>query len=397
MANALFNASSIKFLNSLQDNICTFKSKMRKDNEQEEASSVTLQVTLPSETTEQPCGNSLAVPIDIPGSYSHKSLENEALFASTDVGYQGSPLSGILDYQFSSCLNTDDLTINFDSLAVKSPSNSFHHGQQIPSPVQVGSPISPNQLYTNNFISSSYSSYTSNPYYPASPSFVGSPASHFVGSPAMHSQFLTEHASPSSFQLTCYLSPPPSAANTTKYQSPSVANSPSSASSYMLQQQFLFPPPNTFSRSASPVPDDVVLTTSEVNDYINSPNLSHSSLNGDIPISDFFQSPSVLNTTQTDDLELFPSVVQPASSPHTQPRLKNEQSKKTGRKGKIHQCPHCQHTSNRANNMKEHILIHDPNRPKSHVCKICSRAFARKHDMNRHYISCKRNQQKHGK
>ena len=51
---------------------------------------------------------------------------------------------------------------------------------------------------------------------------------------------------------------------------------------------------------------------------------------------------------------------------------------------KIHQCPHCPHTSNRANNMKEHILTHDPNRPKKFPCHKCGKRFARKHDMRRH-------------
>lgn len=61
--------------------------------------------------------------------------------------------------------------------------------------------------------------------------------------------------------------------------------------------------------------------------------------------------------------------------------------KKKRRRGvgpKIHYCPHCPHTSNRANNMKEHILTHDPNRPKNHLCPLCGKRFARKHDMKRH-------------
>lgn len=51
---------------------------------------------------------------------------------------------------------------------------------------------------------------------------------------------------------------------------------------------------------------------------------------------------------------------------------------------RIHYCPHCPHTSNRANNMKEHVLTHDPNRPKNHLCPLCGKRFARKHDMKRH-------------
>ncbi|ORZ04910.1 hypothetical protein BCR42DRAFT_428779 [Absidia repens] len=51
---------------------------------------------------------------------------------------------------------------------------------------------------------------------------------------------------------------------------------------------------------------------------------------------------------------------------------------------KVHHCPHCHHTSNRANNMKEHILTHDPYRPKLFTCNVCQKSFARKHDMKRH-------------
>ncbi|KAI8335526.1 hypothetical protein BC941DRAFT_515029 [Chlamydoabsidia padenii] len=54
---------------------------------------------------------------------------------------------------------------------------------------------------------------------------------------------------------------------------------------------------------------------------------------------------------------------------------------------KIHRCPHCQHTSNRANNMKEHILTHNPYRPKLFACDTCQKTFARKHDMKRHVKS----------
>ncbi|KAI9015797.1 hypothetical protein CLU79DRAFT_847732 [Phycomyces nitens] len=49
-----------------------------------------------------------------------------------------------------------------------------------------------------------------------------------------------------------------------------------------------------------------------------------------------------------------------------------------------HKCPYCMHSSNRANNMKEHILTHDPNRQKNFVCHCCQKAFARKHDLKRH-------------
>ncbi|KAI7861754.1 hypothetical protein BDF14DRAFT_1886824 [Spinellus fusiger] len=57
-----------------------------------------------------------------------------------------------------------------------------------------------------------------------------------------------------------------------------------------------------------------------------------------------------------------------------------------------HKCPFCLHKSNRANNMKEHILTHDPCRPKNFVCSYCERAFARKHDLKRHIKSHQRHQ-----
>ncbi|KAG0746127.1 hypothetical protein G6F57_000966 [Rhizopus arrhizus] len=43
-------------------------------------------------------------------------------------------------------------------------------------------------------------------------------------------------------------------------------------------------------------------------------------------------------------------------------------------------CPICDHR----HNMVEHMLTHDPNRPKLFACQICQRAFARKYDMKRH-------------
>ncbi|CAO3675437.1 unnamed protein product [Rhizopus stolonifer] len=83
----------------------------------------------------------------------------------------------------------------------------------------------------------------------------------------------------------------------------------------------------------------------------------------------------------TQDLELFPTVL---------PSQPQSEVKKSKKRSKVHQCPFCNHTSNRANNMREHVQIHNPNRPKPFACHICSRAFARKHDMKRHYHSCKK-------
>ncbi|KAI8098428.1 uncharacterized protein B0P05DRAFT_521892 [Gilbertella persicaria] len=414
MAHALFNISPVKFLNSIQDNIFTitpsFKNKTYKEdkkintnqNEQRNtsASPVTLQLTLPTETVEQPQmteinqPSSLSVPIDIPRSYpmNNSSTDGEGFMAScTSSVYHDNTLIALANSlgQSPSYLATEDLTACFDGLAVKSPTGSYHNGlyspQQIPSPVHIGSPASLSH-FNGNFLAGS----------PSCTSFVGSPVSPpFLGSPAT-TPFLGDNTTPqdisSSYGLS-YLSP------TNQQQTFSPINSPSPTSSY-VGTNYLFPPTlNAFSRPSSPVPDDLILTTYEVNDYMNaSPGLVSQSLtidtmglNDDSPVSDFLLSSS------TNDVELFPTAVEPIVSPHTQPQWTDQTNKATvkkttpsGRRAKIHKCPHCQHTSNRANNMREHIQIHNPNRPKPHACKLCNRAFARKHDMNRHYISCKK-------
>lgn len=375
-------------------------------------------------------------------------------------------------------LPADDLTLCFDGLAVRSPTNSYysnHNGvyspQQINSPVNIGSPHggrsplyfgspqSPN--YNSQFLAGS-PSHTNNSQFvgsPNSPPFLGSPSiTPFIGDSSFDPT-LQQHDFSSSYGFA-YLSPSltasiPQNQQQQQQQHLSPINSPSPTGSY-AGSNYLFPPTlaSTYSRSSSPVPDDVILTASEVNDYINSPYLSASvgsnnpsptpvvqplSINTDMnsydfnindnnQISEFLMdhhhaSPLTTATTTTTattdfedgNIELFPSVVQ-HSSPHAQPQsvnfpnkshyeeeeddLEDQQPKprlnytrkttSTGRRAKIHQCPHCPHTSNRANNMREHVQIHNPNRPKPHACKLCNRAFARKHDMNRHYISCKK-------
>ncbi|CAO3702425.1 unnamed protein product [Rhizopus stolonifer] len=47
-------------------------------------------------------------------------------------------------------------------------------------------------------------------------------------------------------------------------------------------------------------------------------------------------------------------------------------------------CSVCNHRSKRRHNMLEHMLTHDPNRPKLFSCSLCHRPFARKYDMKRH-------------
>ncbi|KAJ8659584.1 hypothetical protein O0I10_004561 [Lichtheimia ornata] len=74
--------------------------------------------------------------------------------------------------------------------------------------------------------------------------------------------------------------------------------------------------------------------------------------------------------------------------PDEQPRAKRGRQTSATKKKPVrrtrHKCPFCFHTSNRANNMKEHIMTHYPDRPKDFKCNLCDKAFARKHDMKRH-------------
>ncbi|KAI9260959.1 hypothetical protein EDC94DRAFT_610387 [Helicostylum pulchrum] len=51
---------------------------------------------------------------------------------------------------------------------------------------------------------------------------------------------------------------------------------------------------------------------------------------------------------------------------------------------KKHICPVCSHRSKRRHNLVEHMLTHNPHRPKIFKCSHCSRPFARKYDMKRH-------------
>ncbi|SAM07448.1 hypothetical protein [Absidia glauca] len=69
--------------------------------------------------------------------------------------------------------------------------------------------------------------------------------------------------------------------------------------------------------------------------------------------------------------------------------IKKQQSRR-----REYQCPYCGRKSNRSNNMKEHILTHDPNRPKKFSCTLCPKRFARKHDLKRHYQAHGRNIEK---
>ncbi|KAI9499225.1 hypothetical protein BDB00DRAFT_795919 [Zychaea mexicana] len=123
-----------------------------------------------------------------------------------------------------------------------------------------------------------------------------------------------------------------------------------------------------------------------------------------LPIEDHAPSPiseqeqqQVVCVKQADTEEAAPAVSQ--QQQHQEQRQRRRQQQRLPRSQRrqqqrprrppairrtIHKCPKCSHTSNRANNMKEHILTHDPNREKNFACDSCAKAFARKYDMERH-------------
>lgn len=235
---------------------------------------------------------------------------------------------------------------------IGSPSNQVYNSGNS----YMGSPS--DQVYGGNQIYGG-NSYVGSPTASNGQSYVNSPnSSQFVNSPVVNTN---EISSSTGLGLTTYLSP---------------ITTPSPTSSYTGTNDLLFPPSSTFtnqepsySRPTSPFPDDVILTASEV--------------------TQFYQ--------LQPDLTFLTDAVEPPHSTQPQKKIKKSTVKSTtpsGRKAKIHKCPYCQHTSNRANNMREHIQIHDPNRPKPHTCKLCRKSFARKHDMNRHVISCKNSKKK---
>lgn len=349
------------------------------------------------------------------GIYSPQQINSPINIGSPHHGY-GSPSSPVY---FGDGCSPQSTNFNHGNFAAGSPSYNDNF---------VGSPS-----YNGNFIgNSSYNnenSFVGSPSFNNDTSFVGSPSfnnnsfvgspnspTHFLGSPTLSPTYNNELGIDTSFNQGSYgftyLSPSLQPQQTQF----SPINSPSPTGSYANNNNnlYLFPPSTStsYSRPTSPVPDDVILTASEVNNYINSPYLSPSPSIVH-PLNIITDENQVFGSPTTDDMELYPSSIVTPSSPHTQPQHtlffseddiedEDEEDEKvnnrkinmttpSGRRAKIHKCPYCNHTSNRANNMREHTQIHNPNRPKPHACKLCNRAFARKHDMNRHHIACKKN------
>lgn len=259
------------------------------------------------------------------------------------VDHLGSPRS------HTSFLNTTDLSQQFlDTTANPHLINSPSATTQI-----AGSPY--NQSFTG---SPSYNT-----------SFAGSPNSpYFLGSPVIATHFLNDDS---------HLSPYPSASS----QQVSPIQSP--CGSYIGNTGLLFPPTPQFNNATSN--NGAITTVAEATSP--PPALSQSGIDnntGSTTINEVLISPYLLPTQQEKE-----------EKTGKQPRKSTvKKTTPSGRKAKIHKCPYCHHTSNRANNMKEHIQIHDPNRPKPHLCKLCHRPFARKHDMTRHYLSCKKHKLK---
>ncbi|KAL9549579.1 hypothetical protein MBANPS3_005145 [Mucor bainieri] len=81
---------------------------------------------------------------------------------------------------------------------------------------------------------------------------------------------------------------------------------------------------------------------------------------------------------------LFPPVMDCMSSAEDDSSNSKRKRKTTSLTDKRHICPVCSHRSKRKHNLVEHMLTHNPHRPKSFLCGHCARPFARKYDMKRH-------------
>ncbi|KAK4520876.1 uncharacterized protein ATC70_006757 [Mucor velutinosus] len=83
---------------------------------------------------------------------------------------------------------------------------------------------------------------------------------------------------------------------------------------------------------------------------------------------------------------LFPPVMDSNSNNDSSSSSSSSKKKRktTSLTDKRHICPVCSHRSKRKHNLVEHMLTHNPHRPKSFLCSHCARPFARKYDMKRH-------------
>ncbi|KAG0746310.1 hypothetical protein G6F57_004073 [Rhizopus arrhizus] len=329
--------------------------------------STVLQVTLSTESDlldQDFSPVATTTPIDIPKSQSSCSynipLNNQNFEALLPTSYTSSVNNQDLTSYTNSLSNMsrspfiapDDLASWFDELAVRSPSAGSIYSSH--SPLQIGSPSSPLCFSGSN---------TPNHF------LASSPNSHLLGSPLIQDPVLSTSPLAQNYNLA-YLSPT---------LRPTLFRQNNKSPICSPRTRFL---PLTQHLSQQQAKESTT-------DFVTSPYLPEED-NVPVATADGFDELSDLLFGNVQDLELFPAVVLPPSSPQPQPEIKKARNNKTKRGTKIHRCPYCNHTSNRANNMREHVQIHNPNRPKPFCCKICDRAFARKHDMKRHYLSCKK-------
>ncbi|KAG0167550.1 hypothetical protein DFQ30_005911 [Apophysomyces sp. BC1015] len=167
----------------------------------------------------------------------------------------------------------------------------------------------------------------------------------------------------------------------------SLSSSYCSTTSFMGSQDFVTPA-ETFMNLATPTGPSTITSpaVSTTSDFWLSPVIDHAS-------------PSSNSIEHL--MEQYLVIASPSQQQQQQPSSPQQGIVDTSRlsnmrKTRIHHCPYCKHTSNRANNMKEHIRTHDPNRPKNYLCPVCDKRFARKHDMKRHAKSHERQQKRQG-
>ncbi|KAI8988911.1 hypothetical protein BDB01DRAFT_833946 [Pilobolus umbonatus] len=371
--------------------------------------------------------------IDIPGS--DPTLQRVTIAVNDNIEFDFDTLSPTARSQAAystSCLSADDdFTTHFERLGVYSPTNNstgYYSPQLLQqqsngvfSPLNIGSPsTSPlqNTFSLNIDLHSNTNSFVNSPQSPCS---IGSSGVTF---PMTDNEDITQLTGTHPYDFVFSTFPLINTAQGTPISPSPLYVSPMLSPTQSIQYLF---PPVLCSQCASPsiVPVDIQPSpsfdfyfpldeidfsgitvpenTTDSNNFSADISLDMVQLNSpesEIPL-DMIQLNNPELDILSDQLIVSPPpqsfMVIPQPSPQLDDQVENIPRTRRRRSNyikKTHQCPHCQHTSNRANNMREHIMIHDPDRPKPHECEVCKKSFARRHDMRRHQLNCKNNQLK---